>query len=104
MQEFESSLKNYNDMKEFHAQRADQLKIRPPDVITLAIAPLTEARMRSTGMGSTMLGSNISIAKKSLNLDGTIDAKKPKTKTMREMSARLTDALADKHEELETER
>jgi hypothetical protein len=78
------------------------LKIMPPDVVTQAIAPLTEARMRSTGMGSTMLGSNVS--KKSSYLDASINLGKPRTKTMREVSARLTDAVADKHDELEAER
>lgn len=61
--------------------------------------------MRSTGMGSTMMGSAISVTKKSSYLDASIEAQKvPRTKTMREVGNRLTDAVAEKAEELETER
>ena len=103
MGEFERALKDHYDMKEFHAQRADQLKIRPPNVVTQALAPLTEARMRSTGMGSTMLGSALSpksVDKKHSFLDASIGEKKsPKSKAVREVGHKLTDAVAQKAEE-----
>lgn len=75
MDEFERAFKEYFDLKEYQAQRADTLKIRPPDVITQAVAPLTEARMRSTGMGSTLLGSAMSpksASKKNSYLDASL--------------------------------
>ena len=103
--EFERALKEYYDLKEYQAQRADQLKIRPPEVITQAVAPLTEARMRSTGMGSTLLGSQLSPksgSKKNSYLDASIGiddhsrSRQPRTKTMREVGNMLTDAVAQK--------
>lgn len=48
-------------------------------------------------MGSTLLGSNVSLTKKGSHLDASMDANRmPRIKSVRELGNVLTDAVAEK--------